>query len=188
MRLRSNDMLSTRTALDLGAATFASQFGLQASVSQGLSPDMQGIAAACTVALAILAVVYGVGRTVERVLQRGDQDKSKLGRDDERFREIQDALTRILERLTGLEKDLIGRRANIDKEITVLTMSIAALERRAEVIELQTRKLEHRVIRLDQRVVPWLSVFEADGKRSLQKAYGMPPSEELEPITDDDSH
>lgn len=159
-------MFSTRTALDLGAMASLSLAGAQASSSPALSNDFQNIVGSATIVLSIAAIVYGIGRTVERFQQRGDQNRSKLVNDDQRFREIQDVLSKILDRLTGLEKDLIGRRALVDKEVTVLTMGVASLERRAGMIESRHNRLRDKFNVVIGSLAPVLKDMDADFTRN----------------------
>lgn len=92
--------------------------------------------------------------------------KSKSARDYEDIREIKTSLANIERRLdshrSDIEKDLISRRAIVDKEVTVLTMGVAALERRSAMIETRHSRMRDRFNRLVGCLAPILKDMDVD--------------------------
>jgi hypothetical protein len=184
------------SVLNVMALASVSMLGLQASVSPMFGAETQNVIAACAVAMTILTLVYGVGKLVERLQNRGVSNASRLKNDDDRFKAIEllmssmkDMLTSIKEQITinktDIEKDLIARRAAVDRQIHDLQNECAANKGQLMGALADWKKTDERLVRLNERVRPWLRVFEADGSRSLKKAYGI-PLDEQEETTDSD--
>ena len=139
--------------------------GFQSPIAPSLSPGLQDALALFTLVISLAAIVYATGRIVERFQQRGDQNRSKLISDNERFEKVQTTLDRIVDKLTMLEKDLISRRAMIDKEVTVLTMGVGALERRAAMQESRHNRLRDKFNVVVGSLAPVLKDIDADFTR-----------------------
>ena len=137
-----------------------------------------------TLGLTIFIGFYG-GRIWKDFLS----SKSKATSDHEEIRGIRESLDRIEKRQTEdkslIEKDLLKRRSDVDLRIHDTETEIRRAKERMSISEDWLKKLDRRVARLDERVRPWVGVFEMDGKRSLEQAYGIPPITDVDPITDD---
>ena len=175
-------MLSTKVALDLGAAAIVTNAGVQATTVTGMSPDMQNIIGAVTVVLSIVAIVYAVGSTVERIRQKGSQTEKKVGSDQVRFEKFETFLVgfkdEVLERFTSLEKDLISRRAAVDKEVSHHSWQIDAIEKNMRQSDSRERKNLRKLEHLETRMSPWLKEFEPEGTRAVGVAFQRIDEEE----------
>lgn len=168
------------TVLDLGAMAWLAVVGYQVSSSHGIGEEWQTAAAVCTVALAIFAIVYGVGRFVERFQMRGISNQSKLVNDDRRIENIEKIVV-------GIEKDLIGRRAIVDKEISHHAWQLDAFERRMLVIESRHNRLRDKFNVVVGSLAPVLKDMDADFTRNGVMGKVFQAIEENEPTSEDGS-
>ena len=103
------------------------------------------------------------------------------------IKEIKESLAKIAQQLdhnrSDIEKDLILRRAMVDKEITVLNLGVAALERRAAMGESRHNKLRDAFNRLTGSLSPILKDMDIDLTR-LDLA-GRLISESTDELSDD---
>ena len=139
---------------------------MQQPAVAGLSiPDPTPERIAYVLGLALFAGFYG-GKIYKDFLST----KSKAVTDYQDIREIKQSLAAIERQLdhnkSDVEKDLILRRALVDKEITVLTLGVAALERRAAMSESRHNKLRDAFNRLTGLVSPILKDADLDLTRS----------------------
>ena len=131
----------------------------------GLSlPDPTPERIAYVLGLALFAGFYG-GKIYKDFLGT----KSKAITDYQDIREIKASLSAIERQLehnrSDIEKDLIARRAMVDKEITVLNLGGAAWERRAAMIESRHNRLRDAFSRLTGSLAPVLKDMDVDLSR-----------------------
>jgi hypothetical protein len=169
-----------KSVLDIGAASWISFMGLQASSSPIFGSETQNVIAACAVALSIVTIIYGVGRLVERFQQRGVSNQNKLIVEDRRMENIEKIVT-------GIEKDLIGRRALVDKEISHHSWQIGALEDKMRVGESRHNRLRDKFNVVVGSLAPVLKDMDADFTRGGTMAKVFTAIDEGEQPTDDGS-
>ncbi len=134
---------------------------LQPATASIALPDPTPERIAYVLGLALFAGFYG-GKIYKDFLST----KSKAANDYQDIKEIKDSLAKIAQQLdhnrSDIEKDLILRRAMVDKEITVLNLGVAALERRAAMVESRHNKLRDAFNRLTGSLAPILKDMDID--------------------------
>ena len=137
---------------------------LQPATASIALPDPTPERIAYILGLALFAGFYG-GKIYKDFLST----KSKAITDYQDIREIKASLSAIERQLehnrSDIEKDLIARRAMVDKEITVLNLGVAALERRAAMIESRHNRLRDAFNRLTGSLAPVLKDMDVDLSR-----------------------
>lgn len=139
---------------------------MQQPAVAGLSiPDPTPERIAYVLGLALFAGFYGGKIYRDFLSTRRTQDREQI-----ELKDIAKMVANIERRLdankSDVEKDLIVRRAVVDKEITVLNMGVVALERRAAMSESRHNKLRDAFNRLTGLVSPILKDADLDLTRS----------------------
>ena len=152
---------------------------LQPATASIALPDPTPERIAYILGLALFAGFYG-GKIYKDFLST----KSKAANDYQDIKEIKQSLSKITWQLehnrSDIEKDLIVRRAVVDKEITILTLGVSALERRAAMSESRHNRLRDAFNRLVGLAAPILKDADLDMSRVdtvskiIGAAYSLP--------------
>ena len=171
-----SNLFHSNNALDIGVMCYVAFIRWHHSMPTVLSGGLEWVGEYATVLSSILVGVWVASRMWERFRQRGESNKAKLVADDVRIRHLEEIVSEY-------KLDLVSRRAKVSEEILELKWTTGVLRDRIIALEIATAEGKNQFTRLNTQVRPWLKVFEADGKRSMQRAYGLPADGD-EPSTD----
>ena len=126
--------------------------------------------------------VWLVSQGFAFVKYRNESTSSKLQNDDKRIENIEKMLGALKDQLstglTNLEKDLIGRRAAVDLQISHLQWNAGQIDKRMNVYDSRERKNLRKLSELETRMRPWLREFEPEGTRSVASVFAEIDKEE----------
>ena len=171
-------MLNSNTALDIAAIGYVAYQRFFMSEVPGLPTNPVGwLGEYISVLSGLVISVWVVSRMWERFRARGESNKAKLVEDNVRIKHLEDIIAEY-------KLDLVSRRAKVSDEIHELQWARNAMQERIAALETVVSTNADRLTRLNTNVRPWLKVFQADGTRSLKKAYGIPLDTEEDATTD----